>query len=473
MMESEFDYRLNFSPKEGIQDKNSSEGIKKELLYTLIAEKLWANFAQEIGFENNISVVTAKNVIEKMLVRDELYKREIKDKIEFNADEIQKAEFRFNRILKTTIYSSNDKNKLLELRNLFKANSNLDNISLSIEKNKISCKNIDISFGDLPEAIENVIYNIGPKHSSNLIQMDSIWNIFFINNIIERKNENVKDKDGSIKKINKVLKARKEETNYNNFYSDFFRDIAVDADGKLFNIISEILSNIFTSKYQNGLFGKDKNGNTVITFESDDLIEIMEKLGPKIIKEPFLRFSKNPIDVEIFLREIRFLSFNVTSPNIDIVKSKLNKEVKNFIKYELLARKGFEMNLQIVPNVQKWLKIWNDNFLYQAIRNTILNNDSVHLVENLKIEDVINEKNKILDIKSRDRYKTFIDKTIELSDKYKIKIDWEIFSKIKQGNINLFVYRNIGFGGRIAGVPTSEPFIDWYLEKQKISLQNL
>ncbi|MBK7105555.1 MAG: hypothetical protein IPH62_09760 [Ignavibacteriae bacterium] len=470
LLESEFENRLNFSPKEGIQDKNNSDGIKKELLYTIIAEKLWSNYAQEIGFENNISIITAKNVIEKMLVRDELYKREIKDKILFNDDEVEKAEFKFSRILKTTIYSSVDKNKLIELQKLFSANKNLESISSSIDPNQIIVKNIEITFGDLPEGIENLLYNLEPNSASALIQMDSIWNIFYINEIIDNKSINAKNKNDVTKKIYKVLKVRKEETYYNRFYADFFKDITVDADGKLFNIISENLSTVFNKKYQNGIFEKDKNGNTLITFDTNDLNMILDTLGTNLIKEPFLLFSQNPIDVETFLREIRFLSFNVTSPQIDIIKLKLNEEIKNFIKYELLARKGFELNLQYDSNVKKWLKVWIDSYLYQGIRNTILNIENTILTENLKIEDIINKNSSN---ESLDRYKIFVDKTIELSDRYNINIDWELFAKINIGNINLFVFRNIGFGGRISGVPTSEPFIDWYLEKQKISSQNL
>ena len=63
---------------------------------------------------------------------------------------------------------------------------------------------------------------------------------------------------------------------------------------------------------------------------------------------------------------------------------------------------------------------------------------------------------------SESSYIKFVEKTMELSDEYEIIINEEMYNSISQGNINFFVLRNLGFGGRIAGVPSSPIFIDWY-----------
>ena len=66
-----------------------------------------------------------------------------------------------------------------------------------------------------------------------------------------------------------------------------------------------------------------------------------------------------------------------------------------------------------------------------------------------------------------------IEKTIELSNKYNIEINNEMFESVDQGNINLFVIRNLGFGGTITAVPASPSFIEWFLEKEKRDSKNL
>jgi hypothetical protein len=57
------------------------ETAKKEFLYTLLAEKLWAQKAVELGFDTSAQVKANFTSLEKMFVRDALYRLEIIDKV--------------------------------------------------------------------------------------------------------------------------------------------------------------------------------------------------------------------------------------------------------------------------------------------------------------------------------------------------------------------------------------------------------
>jgi hypothetical protein len=57
------------------------DASKKEFLYTLIAEKLWAQKAIELGFDTSAQVKANFTSLEKMFVRDALYRLEITDKV--------------------------------------------------------------------------------------------------------------------------------------------------------------------------------------------------------------------------------------------------------------------------------------------------------------------------------------------------------------------------------------------------------
>jgi hypothetical protein len=54
------------------------------------------------------------------------------------------------------------------------------------------------------------------------------------------------------------------------------------------------------------------------------------------------------------------------------------------------------------------------------------------------------------------------DKAIELANKYQITINKDYLYSEKYSNINLFVHKYLGFGGRIAAVPYTTPFFNWY-----------
>lgn len=122
------------------------------------------------------------------------------------------------------------------------------------------------------------------------------------------------------------------------------------------------------------------------------------------------------------------------------------------------------MGLENDLEVKNWVKIWYENFLFQFIKN---NDDGK---ENEKIEiakNKINNENILRDGKYNSLFKDYINSTIKLAEKYNFEINFDVFNNVDQGNINLFVQRNLGFGGTISGAPSSPPFIEWYLEFQK------
>lgn len=473
IFKSEFEDRLNFTPKIGIEDRNNSDGVKRELLYTLIAEKLWSNFAKEEGYENYPSVVTARNVMQKMFVRDELYQREIKGKIKYAEEELREAEQKYNKIISANVYFSEDREKIFDFYNIIKQNKITEDFSLNSQNNTISKKNIIISYGDLDDDLEKVIYSLNPKEFSSPILMEGLWNIFYVTKITDREYANLTDRNNSVKEIIKILKSRKEENKYAQFYKEFFADKKVDADGSLFKLIAQNMSKIFLKKDNAGIFILDKNKKKVIYFDSEDLRNIEPVLGEEILDQPFIKFSKNPITVRTFLREISFLSFNVSNPDYEAVKVRLNEQLTDYIKHEFLAREGFRKGLDNSPNVTKWLKIWNENFLYQAVTNDFIEK-TMH--KNLNISDTQYLEEEIQNINSEiknEKFDLLVEKTIELSNKYQIEINKEMFDSINQGNINLFVMRNLGFGGTITAVPSSPSFIEWFLEKEKRNSKNL
>ena len=214
LSKSEFEDRLNFTPKVGIEDKNNSDGVKRELLYTLIAEKLWSNFAKEEGYENNPSVVTARNVMQKMFVRDELYQREIKGKIEYTEDEVKEAEQKYNKIISADVYFSEDRGKIFELYSLLNQNKIIEDFSRNSPENPITKKELLISYGDLAIDIENMIYSLNTNQLSTPIQMEGLWNLFYITKTDNRQYANLNERNNAVKEIIKILMSRKEETNY-------------------------------------------------------------------------------------------------------------------------------------------------------------------------------------------------------------------------------------------------------------------
>jgi len=52
--------------------------------------------------------------------------------------------------------------------------------------------------------------------------------------------------------------------------------------------------------------------------------------------------------------------------------------------------------------------------------------------------------------------------TVKLANKYGVSIYPGELNDLKLSNIEMFVVRYLGFGGRIAAIPVTTPFYKWY-----------
>ncbi|MGD8306830.1 MAG: SurA N-terminal domain-containing protein, partial [Ignavibacteria bacterium] len=76
----EFLYRYELTPQLFRENRNIKRELKKEFIYSLIAEKLLAQYALDTALD---TIQTVRNTIknyERMFVRDALYKKEIESK---------------------------------------------------------------------------------------------------------------------------------------------------------------------------------------------------------------------------------------------------------------------------------------------------------------------------------------------------------------------------------------------------------
>ena len=95
----EFQQRFELIPQVSRGAKKDFEQGKSDLLYSLIAEKLWAYEAEALKLDTSDIMQITFKTIEKMFVRDALYKIEIADKIKITNEEKLKGLKRISFVL--------------------------------------------------------------------------------------------------------------------------------------------------------------------------------------------------------------------------------------------------------------------------------------------------------------------------------------------------------------------------------------
>ena len=544
--------------------ENNPYTKKQDLLYSIIAEKLWAQQAEKMGMDTTELMQTTFKALENMFVRDALYKIEIGNKVQISDKELQTNLKRYFENLNLSVIFSPDSEKIFQFYNDMKKGAAFDSLYLL---NKIKLPPIDVTYGDMDPQAEDAVYQLKKDEHTKPLKSNTGWFIFKLNKKTERDHiqENI---DEVLKKVKQKIEERKSGIYYDKFMNQFFKDKNVTTNGALFwSIADKIIADMQRTKRV------EKIPDTSNVYLSNkDVLGIEKQFGADSLDMNFINFDKNPISVRQFLRLFAFQGFYSKDVSSKVLAAKLNGRVKTTIENELIAREGYKRGLENLPSVRADLAMWKDNYLAQLMKQKLL--DSVHVTDD-EAREIYNKINKqkmanstevnvleiltdsldvvqevLKDLKKGANFRTLakihtkrkwtrakggefgffpssmygnigkkaaelkigevygpiktpegysiikligkkedkvnlesfekekkqikqqlfgdksskfiINYTVKLANKYGVKINNDLLNSIQPKDLSMYVYRYMGFGGRITAVPFTLPFIEWY-----------
>lgn len=358
----DFQNRFDFMPHLNYSSSNI-DSIKKEFLYSLVAERLWALEADQLEIDTNETVKLSLKTLEKLFVKDELYKREVESKIVITANEIKTGLIRVTRVLNALIITSPDSGKVWKLYNSLLAGESLDSVLVSM---KMPQKPFEVRYGSLEdETMEEILYSLNLNEISKPVNAKNNWFIFKLvgdeqDLAIDPSKEHAKNI------VIKKLTDRKSQKLGRVYLDKLLSGKTINADRQLFDIMSDKLLEIL----------KKRTAKTEIdSINGVDLLEIdvkqlLSSLTTTELNAAFVKFDTNPAAVKDFLhyliyQKVVFVSFNSLK-----FKKSLNRIVKKFIEDELISREGYKLGLEKLTTLKSDLQIWKNYYLSEVLMNS-------------------------------------------------------------------------------------------------------
>ena len=570
----EFQQRFELIPQVAAGIKRDLEQKKQDLLHSLIAEKLWAKNAEELKLDTTEIMRYTFSIIEKMFVRDALYKIEISDKIKITDEEKIEGLKKVYYNLQLDLIQFSDSSAAFESYNsLTKHEAAFDSLKTQFNPN---IPTISIKYGEFVEPIEDELYSLQENEISKPVKAQNGWIIF---KLIRKEYEPIASRNQALMNVEEIIRKRKADKYYNEFFERFFKNKKIETDGRIFWSIADKITGLINQKKAENSSSEEN----MISFEVSDLLRIEKLLGADTLSMNFILFDEKPVTVKEFLRELVFDGFSLDNLNQAYIAKKLNARVRLFIEHELLAREGYKRGLHNLPDVKSSISMWKDNYMAKLLKNILLDSIKVsdeevynhfinknqtqnNAITEVNIIEILTDSLEVIDLVLRElekgadirtlasvhtkrtwtknnggefgffpitmygdlgriaasmnigelygpiklpegysifklidkrestfdsaltfnqvkeeirKYllytksvKFFIDYTVELANKYGVQINEQLYNSIEVIDMNLFVYRYLGFGGRISAVPLTLPFNEWYLpwkEKQKLT----
>ncbi len=366
----EFEKRFELVPQVNKKKKNktSVEKAKDDLLYSIIAEKLWALAAEDAGYDTTKIMRETFKSIERMYIRDALYNREIKSKLKITKAAKQKALERIGLQLKLKFIYSPDEKEIKKIYLKLKKGVSFDKILAGRKEAEMEKKFQNFTYGSATEELEDLLFTLKAGEFSQPIKLNNGWFIFKLYSKEKKKYPNSKARESDVRLASKILRQRERAKLEKEFFRKFFKNIKVSTDGKVFWAISNALIKIlYDEKEKNNIPDGEK-----IMLQANDYSKFVKLLGDTLNME-FVHFEKNPLTADEFVRDFIFEGFYTTTLNPNVIRAKLNARVKRFITFELLMRQGEKAGLENLPEVKEAIEMWRDNYLSTLLKGNYLN----------------------------------------------------------------------------------------------------
>lgn len=455
--------------------KSDREANKSEFLLSLIAEKLLILRAQQTGLDNDTVILNAVKEVERSLVRDELYRTEVRNKVTITENEMRVATQRSLNDLKIYFLFAQTKEGADFLYSQIRRGKPLESFSFADDtSSQFDGPDSAIArWGDVDERMEDVIYNLKLNQTSQPVHLDDGWYIVKLMGKTVTFIEGEKEKKGIRERVEQVLRKRKELVRMTAVMNSELKKTKTEINARLFAGVAYHLWGIAQQRNPNAV-------DTVLFFVDHDAVEQVRARMKDSMAHIFVTFPHARWSLDQALAKIRQTNLATTKHSERAIRLDLQQRLKDLIDQEYMTELGYKKNLHQSAAVQKDLKVWRDAFTAQYVRGRISDTVTVTKEEVEELRRVFGNDTSIVRNEETARARMKELKTGNLLDRFvgtaandvSITIYEQNLKNVQVSQIPSMVFRYLGFGGRMFAVPFVIPLTGWinYWNTQNVKL---
>jgi parvulin-like peptidyl-prolyl isomerase len=379
--------RIELMPWPEKEKPREHDSSKVKALNSIIAERMLAMEGKQFNVGSDELTQLKMRAMEKLFVRDELFKRKVKDKVKLSEEEIRDGLAKFAWELH--LVAIGVKNQLAG-DSLYRMLRRNPSVALTLKKYPADfvtvVETVKVNFGGLDTSFEKEVYAIGKKKFSKPFVSQSYGWVVAV--LLERTSNPVYEKmtwGDRRYRVDETIRRKKETAAANQYYNSILIPRKAKSDSAVFKTFALGLRTLMlrdsTAHKRSGLFA-------VISEDVDELLTIF---APELIKN-FIEMEDKAMTFGEVIEAFRSERFGFPSLDVRRFESSLNSFVRTVVQSELVAREGFRQNLQHSEHVRHDLGLWSGYWVsryFMWILNDTVRVDEEELVrtmmENLQV----------------------------------------------------------------------------------------
>lgn len=444
--------------------KSDLDANKTEFLLSLIAEKLLILRGEQLGFDDDTAVTRAVAEVERALVRDELYRREVRDKVIITEDEMKVAAQRSLNDVKIYFLFARTKEGADFLHSQIQRGKPLESFSFGDDtRGEFEGPDSAIArWGDVDERMERIIYALKLNQTSQPVQLDDGWYIVKLMGRTVTFLEGEKEKKGARERVEQVLRQRKERVRMTAVMNAELKETKTEINARLFKSLVHHLWEIAQMRNPGGI-------DTVLFFVDHNAVEFVRARMKDSMAHIFVTYPHTRWSLDQSLAKIRETNLASTQHSARAIRLDIQQRLKDLIDQEYMTAVGYKKKLHQSASVRNDLKVWRDAYASQYVRGLIIDTVAVTREEVEALRRIFHNDTSIVrneeaalakmkEIKTRDLLDRFVGAAANDID---ITIYEQNVKNVQVSQTPSMVFRYLGFGGRMFAVPFVVPQVGW------------
>lgn len=344
---------------------------KMRFLISMIAEKLLVQEATERGLLTDSLYQFSVNNIERSFVRDELYRREVSNKIRISEAEIAEA-IRTSQVdYKVYFLFASTKEGADFLALQFRQGKQLESMRISSDTTK-EFEGPDSAiarWGEVNERMEKVIYAMKLGQTSEPIPLDDGYYIVKLMGKSVTIFEGDQDRKDLRDRVLRILRKRKEEKRMFEYMSEALKSEKAQANAKIFREATTAIATL-----QRDAPPRDTATQFILTASFADSLK--EKMRP-IWDSVFVLFPHTHWTLGETIEKMSISRFYVDKPTPIRIRMAFDQRLRDLIDQEHLTQRGYRNKLNLSESVRRDLSAWRDYLLADRFRQVYRDTVSV------------------------------------------------------------------------------------------------
>lgn len=355
--------RLELMPWPGKDRRQEHDSAKVRALRSLVAERLLAQEAAVRGIGRDTLSQRRIAALEAVMVRDELFKREVIARIRVTDKERGMGMKRYPRELRLLYLHAPSREAARELRDSIRRGGVIDSLlHLVSERLLTRVDTLTLTYGSIDPALEDTAYTLTSSRRLSGAMRSEIYGWGLVVRLSEYTNNEAvkKSMPDRLHAVENIIRARQQRDLARRYSGSVLSPQRAEAQPDIFERVASSFHAILIADSQ------ARVSRGAYRFGGADLDTLERRLGSDADRE-LVRIPAGSLSVRDVLEEMHYHEYAFRTLNPEPFRDQLNGIIKEMVAAKLIGQEGYRQNIQNTSAVRHDVGVWENSWTSAAL----------------------------------------------------------------------------------------------------------